>query len=226
MKVLETNATRVLIFPQDTIPYNLLLRAERVKILVEAFGFQNHEIPFPVSETIAPRILTLKAGEITLDGRATTIEKVNFEDRKMLIKIKGSTSELNSVLRSFSAALEKILDGFSLESSKPLLESDRTESVTVLDIDFTAVFSKKFRKFIKKNLPHRTSHKVEMINPRRLSFELFFEQPLSYRSHKIAFTIEPRANTTIEDKVFFAASPCSSEIHFKILEEFEEAFRA
>jgi hypothetical protein len=231
MKVLETTAIQVRIFAKDTIPYHILLRPNRVKLLQDHFSFQNHEIPFPVFQEGAPKILNLLSGEFKLNGKSIIIDRLIFEDRKVIIGIKGTSGELNYIFMAVFSFLKDILDGIILDDSKLILKTDQTECVVQLDVDFMSIFSPKFRKFLKTNIPPKMLHKVEMMIPRRLRIELSFEQPIQYRSHNLSlspknFTVEPRATTNLEDKVFFTTSPCPSDVHLSLLKEFEEAFAA
>ena len=153
-----------------------------------------------------------------------------FEDRKVIIRIKGTSDDLNSLFLELSSFLGNILDGHLIDDSKIILKTDQTECVVQIDVDFMSVFSSKFRRYLKKNIPPKMSHKVEMMIPRRLSVELSFEQPIQYRSYNLtispkSFAIEPRATTRLEDKIFFTASPCPSDVHIELIKEFEEAFK-
>jgi hypothetical protein len=231
MKVLETTAIQVRIFTKDTIPYHILLRPDRVKLLQDHFAFQNCEIPFPISQQGVPRILNFMSGEFELNGKSVIIDRLAFQDRKVMIGIKGTSEELNSIFAALSSFVGDILGENIFDDSKLILKTDQTECVVQLDIDFMSVFSLKFRKFLKKNIPSKMLHKVEIIIPRHLTVELSFEQPIQYRSHNLSlsvkkFTVEPRANTSLKDQVFFTASPCPSDVHLELLREFEDAFAA
>jgi len=230
MKIIEMSTIQVRILAQDTIPYHLLLRPDRVKLLMDNFAFQNHEIPFPLSEQQTPKILNLLSGEIKLNGKNIIITRILFENRKVQIKVLGSTNELNQTLLTIFTFLEGILDGFKYDDSKVILTTDQTECVVHLDVDFMSVFSHKFRKFLKTNIPPKMSNKVEMMTPRHLSFELSFEQAMQYRKYNINitsknFTIEPRTTTSLDDKVFYTIAPCPSDVHIELIKEFEEVFK-
>lgn len=231
MNIIEMSTIQVRILAQDTIPYHVLLRPDRVKLLVDHFKFQNHEIPFPVYEQGAPRVLNLLSGEVKLnDKRNIIIENLFFENRKVQMKVKGSTDDINATFSALFAFFEEILDGFKFDDSKIILQTDQSESIAQLDIEFMSLFSPKFRKFLRMNIPRKMEYKVEIMMPRRLSFELSFEQPIKYRAHNLSlmpknFTLEPRATTTLEDKMFFTASPCPSDVHIELIKEFEEAFK-
>jgi hypothetical protein len=205
------------------------MRPDRVKLLLDRFTFQKHEIP-PFQEAETPRVLNFRSGEIEIEGNLVVIDQLNFLERRILVKIIGSTHELNSVFTAISSTLEDILDGFSLVSQKAILQTDQTDCMIELDIDYMSLFSLKFRKFIKNNLPKKIPYKVDIVTPKRLTFELSFIQPIEYRGRNIAlsprlFTIEPRENTALGDRIFFTSSPCPSDVHISLIKEFEEAFK-
>lgn len=229
MKILRMLTTLIRIYPEDIIPYHLLMRPDRVKLLIDRLSFQKHEIP-PFQGAETSKVLNFQSGEIKIDGNSIIIDQLNFLERRILVKIIGSTHELNSVFTAISSILEDILDGFSLVSQKPIIQTDQTDCTVELDIDYMSLFSLKFRKFMKNNLPKKLTHKVEIVAPKRLSIELSFVQPIEYRSHNITlsprlFTIEPRENTALGDRIFYASSPCPSDVHIRLIEEFEGAFK-
>lgn len=231
MKTLELSATKVVIFQENTIPYYLLLRPERAQQLKEAFGFQGLEIPFPLTEPKAPKLINLIAGETKLGKKIFSIDSLNFENRKIVIKGKGSSHELELALEQICSVLAKIMDGTLFDSSKIILQTYETECIVQLEINYNAIFTPKFNKFLKSNLFNKLSEKPRKIIPKHLCMEIRFDLPEKYSKYNVAlstklFTIEPRANTPPEDRIFYTKSPLPSDAHLELLKEFEETFKA
>lgn len=229
MKVFEMTAIQVRIYAEDTIPYHLLLRPNSIQMIAERFGFQHQDVPFPILAPGAPKVLNFLTGELKVDDRQFIIEQLNFENRKISLRVKGSTDGVNLVFEAILTTLKDICPGYDFEESKVILRTDQTECVVQLEIDFLSFFSQKFRKYYKSTLPLHLPNKPEMIIPKKLSLEISFFQPKEFRGYNVSlspklFTIEPRTNTRLEDKVFLTQSPCSSETHLKILKEIEELF--
>lgn len=231
MKIIEISATQIRIFKEDTIPYHILLKPDKIKNLVERLAFQSHEIPFPISDVNAPRILNLRAGEVKINQKSIFIYYLNFENRKVVAKIKGTTHDAITAFEEISSILCEIIDGLSLHFSNVILKSDETECVAQLDIDYYSLFSPKLKKFLKTNLMSKLSEKAESVVPKQFSFEIRFFQPQKYSKYNITlsrkiFTLEPRPNTSLEDRIFYTKSPCPSETHLELLKEIEEIFKA
>ena len=226
----DIQVTQVRIFQEDSIPYEVLSVANKLKDLKENYHFSFEEVPFPLNETDKPKIIVLKSGEAKLEKRNTIFNSLQFEGRKIVIEVFGTSSEANELFKQLSLFISNLANRDLLSDDKCLVKTEETKCTVCLNIDFWSIFHDKTKEFISTNIVSALDRPVLSVNPKRLSFEVVFKQDLSLENHNIRlspkpFTIEPRTNLPWEERVFYTHSPFSSDVHLQILKTFEKTFQ-
>lgn len=226
----ELTVRQIKIFPVDYIPYAHLLRPDFIDHMRKKHLFSKHQMPFEYFPKETPKILTFFNGEYLYDEKRIIINRLHFEERKIIFEAMAS-SEVSK--RIFSAIAEDIntfdpTKGFN--PSDTCFESEVTSCVLSLDIDYMNIYSEKMKTFITSNLAKLLKHKYSEIRPKRTTFEINFEPDINLaKKEGISlspkdFTIVPRLGKSLNMKVFYTESPFDSDTHLQLLEEFERIF--
>jgi hypothetical protein len=225
----DIQVSQVRIFKEDTIPYEVLSVANKLKELKENFHFSFEQVPFPLSEADKPKIILFKSGEAKLGKRNIIFNVLHFEGRKIVIEVFGTSLEADELFKQLSLFINNLAKSDLLSEEKCLVKTEETKCTVSLDIDFWSIFGDKTKEFISMNVVSALDFPVLSVNPKRLSFEIIFEQNPFLGSHNIMLspkplTIEPRTNLPLDERVFYTNGPFSSDVHLQILESFEKTF--
>jgi hypothetical protein len=228
----ELIVTQIRIFPADYIPYSYLLRKEFIDYIVEKYNFDRHQMPFeniPVPASV-PRVLILESGEYKIDNKKVIIKRVAFEDRRLITEVISPSKVSTKFFNAFSKDIKKFDSDGYFKASDANYFSEETTCIVSLDVDFMDIYSNKFRNFLSKDFAKHLKHKPFEIYPRRTRFEVNFEPDeklLKYRITLAAKTlvIEPKAEHSLDEKVYFTSSPCDSDTHLNLLKSYEESMK-
>lgn len=224
--------TQIRIFPEGVIPYHVLSLPTKIKELKERYNFAGEEIPVPLQLPGSPRIIVFQMGEAKIEGSSTIIAKLQFEARKIILEVAASSIIATKVFLDIATFINELAGSSSLSDDKVLTKTEETKCNVTLDIDYWAVFSDKMKRFVNSELKKSFEQPVLSINPNKLSFEIAFVQDIDLfskqRIHFVPkpFTIEPREGIPFEENTFFTCSPFGSDLHFRLVEDFEKLFQA
>ncbi len=228
-KIKSLKVVQIKIFPPDYIPYFYLLRPEFIDQVTKRFKFQKHAMPFNPYQKDAPKILHFNGGEFNLEGTKILIQRLHFEDRRIILEALTSSNNTTKIFNSISKEIKKFDPLKSFESSDAQFETQETDCVALLNVDYSKIYSKEFNSFISKEIAPILEHKFFDIRPKALSFEIHFEPDEKLSKNNITLspktlTIEPSPGHTLEEKLFYSKSPFDSDTHFKLLNAFEKEF--
>jgi len=228
----DLTVTQVKIFPHDFIPYDYLFRPDVTDSIVKKYQFQKKDFPYPPYDESTPNVLLLHSGEIKIEKKKILIILLSFESRKITLKVKGSSKQAAKVFSQIEKDINESDSSNLFNNSNCLIETEETSCVVQLDINYESLFSNKTRRFLKQSIPEKVlPFNLKATNPIRLSFLIEFQQDKElFEKHRITIspkelTIEPRAGTSFDDKIFHTKSPTNSDTHLKLIREFEKAFK-
>jgi hypothetical protein len=221
--------TQIRILPEDTIPYQILGVPSKLKQLKDNYQFGIEEVPFPLFEPESPKVILLKAGEAKLENKTVVFNLLGFEGRKITLEVSGTSKEADEVFLDLANFINKLAGNTLLAEGRCLTKTEETKCIVTLDFDYWNIFSEKMEDFIKNNLLLMCERPVVSISPKRLSFEIIFNQDPELQKHKVSlapkpFTVEPRANVPLEDRIFYTHSPFDSDTHLSLINSFEQIF--
>lgn len=221
--------TQIRIFPQDTIPYADLAIRKNFDGFKERFSFSRAETPFPLYEEGTPNIINLSGGSIIVKNESLLIRSLNFDERKIGLVIEAPSDKAEKVFDMIGKELSNIDRYKNFVVSDYLIKTEETKCTVHLNVDYHRFFSQRFIPFIKKQATKYFKHIPRKITLKNLSFEIDFEQDKALEDVRISIapkllTIEPRAATGEEDRIFYTRSPYDSATHLKLLTELELLF--
>lgn len=222
---------KLMIFSLDYMPQAYIMRSDFVDHMNKKYKFQRHEIPFDFHLKDTPKVLVFHGGEYKHEGTKIVINKVLFEDRKIVLEIKGSSKVSKKIMEAMARDIRKFDPTNRFKLSDAAYQSDETMCVVHLEIDYLSIFSDKLISFVNKEFAPLLDKKYLEIRPQKMSFDVHFAPDPKYVEENItlvpkALTIEPRLGHPLKRKLFFTESPVDSETHLNLLEKFEKMFSA
>jgi hypothetical protein len=232
MEIKNLSITQVRIFPPDYIAYNYLQRNDFVEHIAKKYHFQKHEMPFQPFQKGSPSVLLFNSGDYNLEGKKILIERLHFENRRIVLEAMTSSKIANKIFDAISREIRKF-DPLKLFKRKDaVFESEETTCLAKLNVNYKKIYSEDFIKFIETDFASFLEQNFLEIRPKSLSFEVHFNPDNDFtKKHNInlspkTLTIEPRSGHPLEETIFLSHSPFDSDTHFKLLENFEKTFSA
>lgn len=215
--------TQVRLFPSDLIPVLKVSIPEFGKKIQSLFDFQAVE---PVERQGSVTGIAFNGGIYKPDS--VLIETVAIEARRIVVKVQGKSQIAMSVFEVVSKQIEEVNGGFPL---KEILCTHETGSSVVLDFPFERILSGQFVNFLQKSAVKHTKNQwsENLILPVNLKFSVRYkitDDTLVKSNITLAskeLTIEPRVESSPDERLYWIASPTDTETHFKLIEELEKA---
>lgn len=215
--VQNLQAALVAIYPAASFPVIRVAAGSRVEKLRDTFAFGAAEVT-PAGEAIFQR------GRLLTDGDEIIIQNLQFDDRRVVVGVAGSSEQSDRVLE----ALEGILFAGS-ERLAPLLVVYEASCTAELDFDWQCLFNEKIVSFIEDDV--RSSASVLGIKPRipiaGLAISMAYETPSDLSEYSI--TLSPKSlsiglapKSPPAKRKFLFTSPSRTEEHLRLLETLEK----
>ncbi len=216
--------TQVRLFPPDVIPLLKLCWPETGKTIQALFDFQ---AVVPVQHQADVTGIAFNGGLYKPDS--VLIESVSIEPRRITVRVQGPSEIANFVFQAVSKQIEEIKGGLPL---KEILCTHETGTTVVLNFPFERLLSGQFVTFLQKSALKYTKNQwsENLILPQNLKFSVRYritDNTLLKSSVTLVpkeLVIEPRAQSSPEELLYWIASPTDTETHFKLIEELEKIF--
>jgi len=227
-EIQDLHVTQIRIFPADTIPYETFSVSEKLKQFKDVFHFSNTQIPFPLSGP-GPKVILFESGEFDLKKRNIILNRLNLEDRRLVLEITGSSDEADAIFEIIASYVNSISNKVRLNEKNCLIKTQETSCLAFLELDFWDIFSSEMKKFVKNELSQFIKLPALSINPKNFSFGVTFRTDDSLQEEGITIspkeiTIQPRAGIPFKKRIFFTQSPFDSDAHLKMIQTFENCF--
>ena len=228
----ELSVVQIRIFPADYIHYNYILRSDYIDHMSKKYNFRRHEMPFEAFQKNTPNLLIFHGGEYNYQGNKIIIQRLSFEDRRILLEALTSSKVANKIFDSIAAETRKFDPLKNFKRTDSVFSSEETSCVSHLKIDYMRIYSKDFLNFVDNEFANLLEHKYFEITPKTFSFEVRFQQD-NELLNKQAITIspklliiEPKVGHSLSERIFSTKSPFDSDTHLELLENFEKIFKA
>jgi hypothetical protein len=226
-QIRELRAVQIRIFPPDYIPYGYILRNDFVEYMSEKYKFNSKEIPFENMPGETPKILDFKSGEYKVDGKRIIINRLVFEDRRIVTETLSTSKEAAKLFTIISRDIKKFKIEGNFKASDTVYFGNETFCIASLDIDYMDVFSDKFKNFLSDDFLPCLENEPFEIYPKSIRFEVSFKTNDDLMKKRVTLSpkrliVEPKTDHSLDEKVFSTSSPCDTDTHFKILELFEK----
>jgi hypothetical protein len=219
--ITDLTVTQYRFFSAGTIPYRTLRVASRLQPLLAPFAFSSAMVD-PTSDEIV-----LESGTF----ESLVIERVHITDRRIVVRVLGSSQAADGFHRVLESALMKASSDEIPAPLKPVLFFQETSCTVTLAVDAMSFLAPPVVRLLGKDLLVSTSSEVAQtaISHLQLKVELAYK-PKSDQldKHKIGlapkqFVLEPLANTPLSERRFYTSSPTDSDTHARLIEAFERA---
>jgi hypothetical protein len=226
----ELTVQLVKIFPVDYIPYTHLFRPDFIAHMKKKYLFTKHQMPFEYIPKDTPNLLIFLNGEYLCGEKRMIINRLNFEDRKIILEAMASSEVSGEIFSAIAEDIKTFDPTNRFDPSDASFESEKTSCILSLDVHYMSIYSEKMKTFINSSFAPLLEHKYFEIRPKRMRFEVEFEPDINLaKEERITLapkdlTIEPRLGQRLNTKMFYSESPFDSDTHLKLLEEFEKIF--
>jgi len=215
--------TQIRLFPPDVVPILKASLPESGKKIQSLFDFQAVE---PIERQGGVTGIAFNGGIYKPDS--VLIETVSIEARRIAVKVQGKSEIATSVFQAVSHQLEELNDGRPLTE---ILCTHETGSSVILDFPFERILSGQFVSFLQKSAVKHTKNpwSENLILPVNLKFTVRYkitDDTLVKKSITLAskeLTVEPRVQSSPDERLYWIASPTDTETHFKLIEDLEKA---
>jgi len=226
MNIQSTNITQVYLTRFGEIPFNKLMHRRYLDQLIKVFQFSQAEVAQIDGGNSA--ILCVH-GIHKNDNGEQIINKLELQDRKLIIQVDGSSEDANeafAILTDFLADLAKQTNGSYLE---PIVKAEESRIAAHLDFSFGALLSPTYLSFVESTVVNKASSDVveAAISPASLRFRLtYLVKDHSLSDYKIGlspkeFALEPKQGFPLSDQIFYSKAPFDTNTHIRLLEELE-----
>ena len=224
-KITDLTVLQDRLYAVDIIPFKFINTQSCLTEIKKAFNFKE-------VEQLSDKVNFTK-GEFKLNKKIKILDFLTIEPKRIWFIQHGTSKEANL----FYGSLREIIISFDQNQlfgvSKALIKIEQTVCTATLDVDFRNILVKKFLDYLDRSVIEKLSSKSSRayIRGMRFSTEILYEpKDPDLTSHNVSFypvyfTIEPRADTPLEERRFYTASPTDSDTHFKLIEEFEKLFK-
>lgn len=227
-KIRDLKVRQVRVFPADEIPYAILLNSKTRSQLAAKYDFS---IPGELERAwhLHGQGLHFQNGTYQIDDSRILIEQLTIEERRVLITVNGDTGNATAFFEELRRFFAKIDQRPGSREYRPILHSEETQCIAVLDFEFPQLLKKgpldRFESAIEAST-HSFGATLDIF-PRSIKFAIRYLKPPESLSKQYVtlsdkeLTIETRGRTAIEDRVFFTTSPLNTSDHIDLLEQLE-----
>jgi|HubBroStandDraft_4_1064222.scaffolds.fasta_scaffold88305_3 hypothetical protein len=223
--VAEITVTQIRVYATDQLPFQALRLPANLRNFGKVFNFEGIGLD-PIGLQV-----TLSNGAVEIEKQSIHILNLTVEPRRMLLVVRGRTSDANAAASSISIELARLTpDSSKQQTFQPILVTNETTCVATLDIDFSHLVAAPVMSVIEEEAKTMLSNKYMLatwVGFKNLSFEIRYD-PVddTLQEHDIALankllTLEPRLGTPLKERRFYISSPTDSETHLALVEALE-----
>lgn len=228
--ILEMISSEIRIYPQDTIPYDSFLLDESIKIFQSTFNITRQAIPIPIIDEASQKNMLFLHGNIYNSEKSIVILSIQFEDRKIVIQLKGDSEDTRFVFEKIFEYFKTITPGKNYDADSAIIKTYETKSIVKVDVAFDNFLSPKMNRFL-KSIIRKEKNKISEISLGKLQFHVSFKQDQKlfdrsniYLSSK-QLIIEPRQGHHHSERIYFCSSPTDSKKHMEMLDDLDATFK-
>jgi hypothetical protein len=228
-EIRELKSTQVLIFPIDEIGFKSFQRDSAIKKIQEKYKLKYN--PPMMFEGIPSELrpISFTNGEFNHKDKSYLIERLNIEERKIIISMVSHSKIVNALFDNLRA----LLKGLDLRDTKPkyepLVKADETSCVVKLEFSIRELLENSplshFHDYLTDKV-QSNGFEIEVI-PSVIRFKIsYLKQPESFKKHKITltdkdFVLEVRDRTSYEEQIYYTFSPTDSDTHIDLINKLE-----
>jgi hypothetical protein len=219
-------------FAQDDIRLTLLSSQPVVAFIRQTFQFEGAAVASPM-ETFGPVPATIPPGLVFNYGIApepkesgTAIRLLHIEQRRVVIDLAGPSTAIEPTFAHLRTILEELRtqEGYPA-IAEPISIQDHSEIRATLDLDSSQLAPPALLESATNLLACKESSQtiIPVITLRMLD-NSESEYPGGGVPLTHTYTLDIRAGTSIEERVYYSSAPVDSQRHIAFLEEIESAF--
>jgi hypothetical protein len=213
-EILEIFSSSRRLYAPDSLPWPQLASSSGVEKLRERYRFGNVQ-PFTTTQLIA------QGGEFAAEKRSIPVQNLVLQPNSVEYQIAGKTVDGEAFYTDLVRCIGEIGRFEATEYAKTF----QTVAIAKLAVHFDQLFSPKMLKYLTQAaVPAFEIHQAEPhVQLGSLSWVVSYQtKTTDFFYHPRAFTIEPRAGSRVEDRLYYTLSPTDSESHVTLLRQFEK----
>lgn len=220
-EITKLNSVQVRIYPQDSLPFQQLILDAPREELQKLFSFKTVE-PYVRNEGLSGFRFSLGC----YGDPPKPVEFVQIEERRIVIKLAGDSDQCTQFYKALVSELVKLAENRPIQE---IVCTHETEVAIRLSMDYEQFFSPGLRSFLKKtNEKYFTTDSAKsFVLPSSMRFNVRFQlvdDELTKAGILLAtktFAIEPRAHTSLEDRIFWIRAPVDTSTCLKLIDDLE-----
>jgi hypothetical protein len=225
--VAEIIVTQIRLYATDQLPFQTLRLGPNLRSFGKTFNFEGI-----AADPIGLQVI-LTNGTVEIEKESIHILVLTLEPRRMVLQVRGRTSDASAAASVLSAELAKLAPDLPKEKPlQPILITDETTCVATLDVDFSDLVQAPVMNVLEGEAKTMFSNKYMLAKSlafKNLSFEIRYEpadNSLEDQDITLAnklLTLEPRLGTPLKERRFYISSPTDSETHLALVEALESS---
>jgi hypothetical protein len=213
-EILEVFSSSRRLYAPDSLPWPQLASSSGVERLRERYRFTGVQ-PFSTTHLVA------QAGEFAIDKRSIPVQSLVLQPNSVEYQIAGETADGELLY----ADLVRFIGEIGRFDVTEYAKTFQTIAIAKLAVSSDQLLSPTMQKYLTEVAlpafevdqaePHVQLGNLSWIVSYQTKTTDFFYQPRP-------FTIEPRAGSRLEDRLYYTLSPTDSKSHVRLLEKLEK----
>jgi len=228
LNIVDRVVSQIWIFPVDIIPLVLIDTKSCVEKIRDTLSISEVGV---LPSIDGKDVIVFRKGELKEGNEFVAINKVEVDQRRIIIEVAGTSKAANRVYELFISSLAALtnIDLGSLQS--PLLLAETTRCVATLDFTFEELFNRSFTEFLGKKVEKEATNDVAegSVRPLAAIAEISYRvKDQSLLNNRISMnpkqlTIAPRPGAPLDERKYVISSPFNSDTHIKLIKDLNKA---
>jgi hypothetical protein len=214
------------LFGPDTIPWSYVLLESNMERLRERYRLKPFAQVADAQGNVA--LVASGAGEFVSGESRQAIEQLSLEPTALQFQISATSKEADSFLGDLSLFLRDIDPNARFDLSRQYTRTYQSIAIVRLDVAYEELLSPRLRRFLENTAPSALAlpDAPADISLQHLSWAVRYRtQRTEWFYLPKVLTLEPRAGSKPEEKIYYTQSPTDFETHLKLLVSFEQQFK-
>lgn len=228
MDVKSRSVTAVFLVKNGELPFAKLLNRNIIEKLVDDFAFAKGVDVIQAPNQV-PTIV-LKNGILVIDTKQLAILRLQFEPRKIIIDVEGSSEEAEYAYRSLVKSLIELSEEPDDQFLNPLLTAIETTILSHLNFPAERLITPELVAMVDKYINGKSQNEsfVSRTNPAQVSFQVeYLPSDFDLSDYRIGLsrkelTIGPLKGYPLANQMYESKAPLDTTTHESLLIELEQ----
>lgn len=228
MQIIKQKSSQIILLRHEELPFALLTNGKYAQMFMQRYNFSRID---PIQDPSgAVSGLLFSNGLYEEDGTEFAITRLIVENRKVTISIEGASSYVEKMWEQIREALLVLIQTDDKDYLKPILISNESELLVILDFPASNLFSSPVTKFFQEKVVESTSSNfaTSHIGSSGINFSIDYtpktDQLNDRRINLVRkeFSIKTAVGYPVSDQVYSSAGPIDIDTHIQLLQRLED----